>query len=477
MGLRTVRNFTEGLGITWNLGERTQLFTCPLWMMLFTPFYFLTREGFFTTVYLQFFIGLLFYFRLYRCLGKISFLTLSFFLLCSSSFTDYQSSGTESALSLLLWCFFLTTPSFKKEKFLFAALLILNRLDFLIILSPWLALSLYKERNYKEVSLLLLPAALWSLFSLFYFGLPLPTTFYAKITNSISFLGKIELGLSYYKASIKYDPLLGLSLLILPFLLIKMKKSPLLYGSVIYVIYLLVVGGDFMAGRLITSLYLIILYHAVQAFSFSPISKKCSLPIAFAFLVVSFLGVKSPFLPVTHKKEFFYENGVADEKQFYAAQGNSPLIRLIFKERPYYSLEAPGNRNDDRRNFYVSYVVGMFGFYTHPNQYILEPSGIASPFMIYFPTIKNARQGHYLKRVPKELVAYYKNGTPLPEGQLRNYMEKWHLILSSPLFSVERLRAIWDINTINYKQELSNYWDNPESFKKGKGVGVERLIL
>lgn len=278
-------------------------------------------------------------------------------------------------------------------------------------------------------------------------------------------------------ASVKYDPLLGLALLGLPYLLFKLKKSPLLLGAAIYINYLLIVGGDFMVGRLLTPIYLIIAFHLIKTLSFKSFSKKYSVGLGLMALIISFLGIKSPLIPVSPNKKFFYENGVADEKQFYAARGNSPFIRILYKEKSFYAKEAAGLKNDDRRNFEISYVVGMFGFYTHPNRYILEPSGIGSPFMIYFPTMKGARQGHYLKRIPKELVAYYKDGTPLPEGQLKSYMKKWHLILSGPLFSQERLKAIWDINTLDYKNELSDYWENPKAFKKGDGEGAARLIL
>ena len=45
---RTVDNFVNGHGLTWNVAERVQTYTHPLWMMLLTVAYFLTREANFT---------------------------------------------------------------------------------------------------------------------------------------------------------------------------------------------------------------------------------------------------------------------------------------------------------------------------------------------------------------------------------------------------------------------------------------------
>ena len=51
--LRVVRNFVEGEGLRWNLDERVQVYTHPLWMFCLSISYFLTREAHFTTIALS----------------------------------------------------------------------------------------------------------------------------------------------------------------------------------------------------------------------------------------------------------------------------------------------------------------------------------------------------------------------------------------------------------------------------------------
>ncbi|MEL7428218.1 MAG: hypothetical protein AAFN81_34920, partial [Bacteroidota bacterium] len=46
--LRTVYHFTEGYGLRWNISERVQVFTHPLWMMLQVPVYAAVQHAYFT---------------------------------------------------------------------------------------------------------------------------------------------------------------------------------------------------------------------------------------------------------------------------------------------------------------------------------------------------------------------------------------------------------------------------------------------
>jgi arabinofuranosyltransferase len=57
--LRTVDNVVNGYGLTWNPGERVQTYTHPLWMLLITGFYFVTREAYYTVLALSIFLSIL----------------------------------------------------------------------------------------------------------------------------------------------------------------------------------------------------------------------------------------------------------------------------------------------------------------------------------------------------------------------------------------------------------------------------------
>ena len=46
--IRTVDNWVNGFGLTWNINERVQAYTHPLWMLLLSAFHFFIRDGYFT---------------------------------------------------------------------------------------------------------------------------------------------------------------------------------------------------------------------------------------------------------------------------------------------------------------------------------------------------------------------------------------------------------------------------------------------
>src|SRR5438445_8625473 len=50
---RTVDNLVNGYGLTWNVAERVQAYTNPLWMFVTAGAYFFTREIFFTSIVLS----------------------------------------------------------------------------------------------------------------------------------------------------------------------------------------------------------------------------------------------------------------------------------------------------------------------------------------------------------------------------------------------------------------------------------------
>ncbi|MFZ5979170.1 MAG: hypothetical protein ACOYVF_00925, partial [Candidatus Zixiibacteriota bacterium] len=56
---RTVDNFINGYGLTWNTDERVQGFTNPLWMLVVSFFYLFTGEIYFTVLLLSIILSLL----------------------------------------------------------------------------------------------------------------------------------------------------------------------------------------------------------------------------------------------------------------------------------------------------------------------------------------------------------------------------------------------------------------------------------
>ena len=116
--LRVVDNWINGYGLRWNVNERVQAFTHPLWLLLISMFYFFTKEAYLTTLIISLLISCITIVLIWLGLGTGKMRTVVALLLLwsSSAFVDYNSSGLENPLSHLLLLLFLLFFCMKEEK-------------------------------------------------------------------------------------------------------------------------------------------------------------------------------------------------------------------------------------------------------------------------------------------------------------------------------------------------------------------------
>ena len=95
---RTVDNFLSGYGLRWNVGERVQTYTHPLWMFLLSAATVIVREPYHASLALAFACTLsaltLFASRVARSV-PIAIVGLTI-LLFSQAFIDFSTSGLET---------------------------------------------------------------------------------------------------------------------------------------------------------------------------------------------------------------------------------------------------------------------------------------------------------------------------------------------------------------------------------------------
>jgi arabinofuranosyltransferase len=210
ISFRSVDNFVNGYGLTWNTDERVQAFTHPLWVFLMAAFYIMTGDLYYTSIFVSLALTLA---ALLIVLLKVSRSTSGSVLvivavLFSKAFIDYSTSGLENPLSyLILTAFFYVYVSHQPGRgrcfllALLAALAGLNRLDTVLVYLPALVLAYWPLRGGKAILPALFgfsPLILWECFSVVYYGFPFPNTYYAKIHAGVPLGERIHQGLIYY---------------------------------------------------------------------------------------------------------------------------------------------------------------------------------------------------------------------------------------------------------------------------------------
>jgi arabinofuranosyltransferase len=284
---RTVSNFTQGLGLTWNPAERVQAYSHPLWMLTLSLFSFLTKECFYTSIALSFLlttISFVFIYKSFKQKGAPWKGSLFILLVLSSKIIfDYTSSGLENPLSYFLatlFCirFFIRTneKQVNKKKEVYALLLIasiafVNRADTLLLYLPALIYNFIEHRHkgnplsLKKVFLSILPALSWISFALFYYGFAAPNTAYAKAFNAgVSLPHRLFYGLFYFNNALHWDTLTCLLIFVTLFCLRTAKKPKMNYmmsGVFLYFAYILNTAAisSHMSGRFLSTPFFIML--------------------------------------------------------------------------------------------------------------------------------------------------------------------------------------------------------------------------
>jgi len=487
--LRVVRNFLHEYGLRWNGAERVQVFTHPLWLMVLTPFYILTRNPF-TTLFVACFVlsTAVIFLLLYR-ISPISWILpiITMLLLTSKAFMDYSSSGLENPLShfltLLFVVVFLRNEINFKISIFFLSLLIslsmLNRLDTLLIFLPAFLLILWQSRmDYRNTlsSMILgfLPIIIWEIFSILYYGFPFPNTYYAKLTTGISQQELYKQGLFYFQNSLAWDhitfPVISLAVLF-SFYYREPKRISLALGIVLYLIYILSIGGDFMSGRyfstpFILSLALILKLPRIVEMKIEPIS---SLAICCLIFAVGLTSFKPPILvQATERNGIMDEHGIADEKLVYfrccslLSQWNDSTLPKI----------ADDARKADREKvrLVIRESIGVYGFYAGPNVYIMDKVCLSDPLRSRLPVTGSWRIGHFYRHYPVGYAESIEDGAMnhIREPYLHEYYDKVMLISREKFLSPERLKTIIMFNLGAYDYLIDEYmnsqdWENQQS--------------
>lgn len=475
---RTVDNFVNGYGLTWNPGERVQAFTNPLWALLLSGFYIITGEIYYTSIFVCIVLSLMtIMFLSLKTSRNISnaflIITIAIF---SKSFIDYSISGLENVLThflLVVFGFvFLTYKISERTLFLLsaiAALGILNRMDTILIFVPAIVYVFFKIRTRKGFLLSVfgfLPFILWEIFSLIYYGFPFPNTFYAKIHTGLPIDEIMQQGIIYYLETINQDPLTiiiivaGISVAFMS----KNRRSLLIAaGVILYMLYIVRIGGDFMMGRFFSAPFVVALL-LISRIKLPETWQGKLLP----FIPIIILGLIVPHSPVFCESSYVSRsikpNGIADEKGFYFQ--NSTLFNDNHDNfMPDHRWAKYGIDLRERKDsVFVLSNIGYTGFFAGQDSYIIDINALSDPLLSRLPTCNKYewRIGHYLRNVPDGYYETIQTGiNHLSDTNLAKYYDKLKVIISNNIFSWERLKAIWLMNTGRFNHLIDLYNNQP----------------
>ncbi len=268
ISFRTADNILNGYGAVWNVGERVQVFTHPLWLALCTVAFGVTGDVYYPAIALSVILTLgCVTLLMTRLASTPSNMIVCFAVLLSSkAFIDFSTSGLENPLGHFLLIVFVwqlwtgaETPAAFRRLCLIASLCALTRMDLALMVAPAIVFAGWRlglRPAIQPFMLGILPWVAWELFSIFYYGSAFPNTAYAKLTAHMSTGVRLQRGVDYALRTLTADPVTLPAIASCVFAAARAQRSSdwsLVAGITVYCAYVLWIGGDFMMGRFFTA--------------------------------------------------------------------------------------------------------------------------------------------------------------------------------------------------------------------------------
>ncbi|MBQ7528427.1 hypothetical protein IJT10_00790 [bacterium] len=493
------RNLALGNGFVYNHGERVLAATNPFFTILLALAYFCTKEMFYTSIAVQVAISVFSFGVIMKKFvkSKLQSVLVGIMFMCSVSFMSYATSGLENCMLFLLTGIF-AAIIFSSEKYDFKRLLMLSftfsiiagtRMDSVLIFIPIIVYAFFFKRDTSFSKMFLagiiglLPFIGWEIFSLFYYGLLVPNTALIKLNTGIPKTWYFDRGFQYFYVTLANDALVVLvpiAISVVSFIKRNTNNALFAFGIILYQIYIVYIGGDFMMGRHYTVLYylsVILLLNIMNENARQKYKEVVVLIVIGGIGIISYLT--SEFIGNNLLHTLYNENHkfckettaqITDEKSFYykftgfipnvmSSLGSDSLSdRLLF-----YKIND--KIEEIRKSGYIggafNELHGVNVFYNN-DIYLTDQFGLSDPLLSHLPAIVPEKDKFRVGHIKRAFPAGYKESVRKLNNEIQNeslheFYDKIILITRGDLFDKKRLSAIIELNLGKYDYLICDY--------------------
>ena len=476
---RVVRNFVEGYGLTWNVDERVQVFTNPLWLLIHIPFFWLTRNIYLSTICISLALSLAAVWLIGAEVKKKESdgAAMLFLLACflSDSISDYSTSGLENPLLLFLFALTVrakTVQSTFPWWLFIVSLSLTTRFDSGLLYAPLVTFwFINRFRRVFQCSsyLALSPFLAWCIFAFVYYGFVFPNTYFAKLITGVDKVAYLHQGFRYLGDFVVNDSVAFFGVLIAVVSVVfgskhdslKKMRTLIFLGAMLQFSYIAWIGGDFMSGRLFSLPAFALLWVGCSG---GILQKMNDRKLIYCILIIITLAISSyRHLP------FFGQ--VGDHRSWAWRNDHAPSDEPVGNNYALVNLQLLKIRTDLSNHFYLREherimerigasgnavirrgAIGVFGFYAPFEMVIVDNYALSDPLLARLPSALAKRNvvgiGHMRRSIPRGyLRARCLNEIEELTSELREYYQQLRLITSGALFSWERFNTILRFQT------------------------------
>jgi hypothetical protein len=209
-------------------------------------------------------------------------------------------------------------------------------------------------------------------------------------------------------------------------------------GMLLYLSYVVKIGGDFMAGRFFTPVLLIGAYTLAARFPLA----RYGTALAAGLLVYAAVLPGGPwkvgrFYRALYDQNVPAESGITDEKGYYFREA-SLRGHLAGWDEPGPPLDEP---------VMVAGAVGKTGLQAGLDPIVVDENALCDPLLARLPAERPWRIGHFRRAVPRGYLESLREGRNLVANPyVRALYEDVRRVTQGPLWDSERWRAIVRLN-------------------------------
>ncbi len=418
--LRHVENFINGFGPVFNVNERVEGYSHPLWFAILSLFRWLGVSPKASVILPGLFFSIaalyILFFRIYfpgAGKNRPNLNPAAAILIGTSAFIDFGTSGLETSLSyflLIVFAKFLIEDRWKSQPAfmgLIVTFLVLTRPDFGIFLIALIIFYFYniwrKNTSLKQLASFSAPPLLilgiHEIFRMGYYAALFPNPFYSKSGSAAHFSQGLRYLFDFGQGSLIYGIIfLAVLAIILNFKRVDFKNRLLvLLLGVLHGFFVIRGGGDFMHGRFLLPAVILITVSVSGAFD-RFFENKVRLNQTYLTVSLIVFALSLSILPV-QKKGQFYNHGISNERYAYYKNRIIPL-KYLFKDTVILMWKTIGINYRDlsvktKLNIRLAYLnVGFTGFYSGRTIYLIDRLGLADPIVSRISLSSRGRPGH-----------------------------------------------------------------------------------
>ena len=523
IALRQVEQVFAGHGIRFNLYERAFLSTSVVYFFVLLPLRVLTSDPFVLHAIVALICNAALLWLLWALARKDvrAWLLALALLFASKAHFDYSWFGQENPIGhvlaaaiVLIWL--RMYPDLRHGEPLdrstwrwFVALVAvapLYRHDFVMLAWPLAAWALWDNRVrlgatglIRSIGWMLAPLFLWTLFSLIYFGFPVPASAYAKLPGnglpSLAF--RLLAAFDYYRFSIHKDALMMAVLLGSQLLWpVRGPARAIAAAMALALLYVILVGGDYMGGRFFTVPYVLLValltgtssrWTAYLRRQLEPRRWRWLCGVSIAGLAV-WIGLwpHSPLIaPVTYadsvEDRATYTTGIANERAaWHPKTGVTVWWQSVRAGRTYpddVTARLGSLLGESEHSTFHLCNLGLTPSRARLEQSFLDIWGLGDSFMARLPAW-GMRPGHHIRARPAGLAESLASGTPsFVDTRLNRYFRSLRIVTGGErLLGTNRIKEIVRLNLGLYDELLQGALDSTEGAETSADRGLDLLL-